>query len=86
MAAALVDEVGSPVTGTSANLAGQPGCATIDQLPPQIIDHVDLVLDAGTLAGGKGSTVVDVTGKRPVILRKGVVPPITILDPDIATD
>jgi L-threonylcarbamoyladenylate synthase len=86
VAAALVDEVGFPVTGTSANLAGQTGCATIDQLPPQIIDKVDLVLDAGTLAGGKGSTVVDVTGKQPVILRKGVAPPITILDPDIATN
>jgi len=80
VAAALVDTVDFPVTGTSANLAGQPGCATIDDLPSQIIDHVDLVLDAGPLAGGKGSTVVDVTGKQPETLRTGVVPPAHILD------
>ena len=86
VATALVDSVDFPVTGTSANLAGQPGCATIDELPPLIIDRVDLVLDAGTLAGGKGSTVVDVTGKQPVILRTGVVPSASILDPDIVSN
>ncbi len=86
VATALVDLVDFPVTGTSANLAGQPGCATIDELPPLIIDHVDLVLDAGTLAGGKGSTVVNITGKQPVILRTGVVPSASILDSDIANN
>jgi len=86
VAKGLVDAVDFPVTATSANLAGQPGCATIDELPPLIIDPVDLVLDAGTLAGGEGSTVVDVTGKQPVILRTGAVPPASILDPDIVTN
>ncbi|MRR35872.1 threonylcarbamoyl-AMP synthase, partial [bacterium] len=34
---------------------------------------VDLILDAGPLKGGVGSTVVDVTGETPVILREGEV-------------
>ena len=34
----------------------------------------DLILDAGSLAGGAGSTVVDATGEKPVILRQGAVP------------
>lgn len=86
VATALVDSVDFPVTATSANLTGQPGCATIDELPTLIIDPVDLVLDAGTLAGGEGSTVVDVTGKQPVILREGVVSPVSILDPNNVTN
>ena len=37
------------------------------------IQGVDLVLDAGILAGGPGSTVVDISGDIPVVLREGAV-------------
>ena len=37
-------------------------------------ETLDLILDAGPLKGGVGSTVVDVTGETPVILREGEVP------------
>jgi L-threonylcarbamoyladenylate synthase len=40
---------------------------------------VDLILDAGTLEGGPGSTVVDVTGEVPHILRQGAVPAADIM-------
>jgi L-threonylcarbamoyladenylate synthase len=73
VAAALVSAVGGPVTGTSANLSGQPGCAAVQHIPAEILDKVDLVLDAGELAGGPGSTVVDVTGPDPRILRQGAL-------------
>ena len=73
VALALVSAVGNPVTGTSANLSGQPGCATVQAIDPEMIRKVDLVLDAGELAGGPGSTVVDVTGPAPVILRQGAL-------------
>ena len=74
VAAALVKAVAGPVTGTSANLSGQAGCRRINDLEPALAGRVDLVLDAGLLAGGRGSTVVDVTeGDRPIILREGVV-------------
>jgi len=73
VAAALVRALKRPLTGTSANLAGAGGCADVAHLAPVIIDGVDMVLDAGTLAGGAGSTVVDVTGKTPVLLREGAV-------------
>jgi L-threonylcarbamoyladenylate synthase len=73
VAVALVAALGSPLTGTSANLSGAGGCAVVDRIAPVIRDAADLVLDAGPLAGGAGSTVVDVTGDAPVILREGVV-------------
>jgi L-threonylcarbamoyladenylate synthase len=73
VAAALVQAVGSPLTGTSANISGAGGCACISDIDPALMDAVDLVLDGGTLAGGPGSTVVDVSDAAPVILRQGAV-------------
>jgi L-threonylcarbamoyladenylate synthase len=73
-ASALVSAVAGPITGTSANLSGSPGCHQINDLEPEVADRVDLILDAGSLEGGQGSTVVDVTGgKIPVILREGTI-------------
>jgi L-threonylcarbamoyladenylate synthase len=74
VAAALVRAVGAPVTGTSANISGLGGCAAIEDMDDRLFDVVDLVLDAGPLAGGSGSTVVDITGQTPRILREGIVP------------
>ena len=72
-AAALVAAVQGPVTGTSANLSGQPGCHRIEDLPPAVVEQLDLILDAGPLQGGHGSTVVDVSGNTPTVLREGAV-------------
>ncbi|MBW2563367.1 MAG: threonylcarbamoyl-AMP synthase [Deltaproteobacteria bacterium] len=71
VASALVKAASSPITGTSANLSGNAGCFQVNDLDEKIVDSVDLILDAGTLKGGVGSTVVDVTGKTPLILRQG---------------
>ena len=73
VAAALVNAVGSPVTGTSANLSGQEGCSRVGEIDETVLASVDLVLDAGPLDGGPGSTIVDVTGDTPCILREGAV-------------
>jgi L-threonylcarbamoyladenylate synthase len=73
VARALVEAFAGPLTGTSANLSGRSGCRRIGQLPPELLQRIDLVLDAGPLKGGVGSTVVDVTGEVPVILREGEV-------------
>jgi L-threonylcarbamoyladenylate synthase len=73
VASALVGAVQGPITGTSANLSGRPGCYQIADLEPEIAGQLDLILDAGMLRGGKGSTVVDVTGDVPCIIREGEV-------------
>ena len=74
VAKALVEQFGGPVTGTSANLSGFPAPARVMDLDPEIRPQVDMVLDAGTLAGGPGSTIVDVTCWPIRVLREGVVP------------
>ncbi len=71
IASALVKAVGGPITGTSANISGNAGSFQIDDLDEKIACRVDLILDAGPLRGGAGSTVVDVTGETPMILREG---------------
>lgn len=80
VAVALVDAVGSPITGTSANLSGSDGCADIGAIDNAVTDSVEMVLNAGPLKGGPGSTVVDATGKTPDILREGAVTASEVMD------
>lgn len=80
VAAALVEALGRPITGTSANLSGSGGCAEIGAIDTEVTTSVALVLNAGPLEGGPGSTVVDVTGKAPDILREGAVMASEVMD------
>lgn len=73
VAAALVRAAGRPLTGTSANLSGQPGAAQVTKIDRAVREGADLILDAGVLQGGTGSTVVDLTCTPPRILREGRV-------------
>jgi L-threonylcarbamoyladenylate synthase len=73
VAKSLVAAFGRPITGTSANPSGRKGCHRIAELDPKLIEQLDLVLDAGPLKEGIGSTVVDITGAVPIVIREGVV-------------
>ncbi len=74
VAVALTNAVQVPITATSANLTGRGGCSRVSDLDPVVTDKLDLMLDAGSLEGGTGSTVIDVTFDVPKILREGAVP------------
>ena len=74
VAKALIRAASRPITGTSANLSGAAGCSSISNLSPSVCQMVSLVLDAGALSGGIGSSIVDVSGIKPAILREGAVP------------
>ena len=73
IATALAQAVGIPITGTSANISGQPACSSAKEVFRGLGDKVDLILDGGETAGGKGSTVLDVTMDPPVVVREGMV-------------
>ncbi len=79
VAAAILKAAGTPVTGTSANISGKGGCSCVARLDPSISGNVDMIINAGNLKGGAGSTVVDVTSGFPVILREGIIPGKSIL-------
>jgi len=70
---ALAQGLGFPVVGTSANLSGKPSSLTADEVYSQFGDKIDLVIDGGRCPGGRESTVVDVTGETPVVLREGAI-------------
>ena len=70
---ALIDGLGAPVVGTSANLSGRPSALTADEVYAQLGDRIDLVIDGGRCPGGRESTVVDATAEVPVVLREGAI-------------
>jgi tRNA A37 threonylcarbamoyladenosine synthetase subunit TsaC/SUA5/YrdC len=65
--------VGRPLFATSANLADQPPAMAFEDLDMALLRGVDLVLDGGPLPFSLPSTVVDVTGPHPRVLRSGAV-------------
>ncbi len=68
---ALLASAGVPLTGTSANQAGRPPARSAVEAAACFPRGVALVLDGGTYQGAEGSTLVDVTGGDPVVLREG---------------
>jgi L-threonylcarbamoyladenylate synthase len=71
---ALIRGLGIPIVGTSANLSGKPSPVTAEEVREQLDDEVDLIIDGGRSPGGTESTVLDVSGKVPTIIREGAIP------------
>ena len=69
---ALLYRVG-PLTGTSANRHGEPPFTTAGEALGSLLEEPDLVIDAGPTVGGEPSTMVDLCGGEPSILRQGPV-------------
>jgi L-threonylcarbamoyladenylate synthase len=72
LAAALALAAGRPITSTSANPSGQPPTADPDVVG-RALPAVDVLLDAGVTEGGAPSTIVDVRGREPVLIRAGAI-------------
>lgn len=69
----IARRLGAPITGTSANISGAAGATTAEAVWATVGEQVDLVIDCGPCPEGVGSTVLDVTGALPRILRSGPV-------------
>ncbi len=68
----LLDFLGIALTGTSANVSGGSSPQTAEEAAASLGNTVDLILDGGRTAGGRPSTVVDVSTSQPFVLREGV--------------
>jgi tRNA threonylcarbamoyl adenosine modification protein (Sua5/YciO/YrdC/YwlC family) len=77
-AAELLAAVGA-VTATSANLPGGRDPCTVDDVPVELRAGVGATLDTGPLPGSP-STVVDLSGAEPAVLREGAVPATATLE------
>lgn len=70
----LLEVLGEPIVGTSANISGWPAAATWEAAAAQIGRRVDAILAADeAVVGGTASTVVELVNGRPVIHRAGAV-------------
>jgi len=70
----LIAALGFPVTGTSANRAGQSPFTRAEQVEKEFGDDLALVLDDGPCPGGLPSTIVAVNVDPPRLIRAGAVP------------
>ena len=75
----LLEAVGGPLTGTSANRSGQPPATRAEDVDRALGDGVDAVLNGGPTPGGLPSTVVDTTVTPPRVIREGRVPTAAVL-------
>jgi L-threonylcarbamoyladenylate synthase len=74
----VLDALGALVA-TSANLPGGPDPRSLAEVPPELAAAAAAVVDGGVLAGTP-STVVDLTGVEPVVLREGALPAEVVLE------
>lgn len=70
---ALVQLHKDPITSTSANITGCAPATHAEEVVRQLGESIDLVIDGGESSAKRASTVVDVTGEAPVVLREGVI-------------
>ena len=73
VALALLDAAAIPVAAPSANLFSRPSPTRADHVLEDLAGRIDIVLDGGPTLVGVESTVLDLTGPVPVVLRPGVV-------------
>ena len=73
IARAICRAADRPITATSANRSGQPATADPEEVERTLGEDVDLLIDAGPTRGGAPSTIVDMTGPTPQLVREGAV-------------
>lgn len=75
VALALIRSAGVPVAAPSANISGRPSPTIAAHVMQDLNGRIDLILDGGPAGVGVESTVLDLTGPVPTILRPGGITP-----------
>ncbi len=71
----LIDLAGTPVSGPSANLSGHPSPTSWQHCRHDLDGRIDGIIMGEPCRGGIESTVLDLTGEKPQILRPGLITP-----------
>jgi L-threonylcarbamoyladenylate synthase len=69
----LARTAGFPLTATSANPSNEPPARTADEAVRPFGSNLDVVLDGGPTPGGRPSTIVDLNGPTPRLIRRGPI-------------
>ena len=81
VALGLLRALGEPIASSSANPAGQPPPVDADQVMASLGDRLDVLLDGGPCRIGQPSTILDLSGATPRILRQGAIPASELISP-----
>lgn len=73
VAKALIEKAGVPIAAPSANTSGRPSPTNASHVVEDLCGKIDMVLDGGRTGIGVESTVLDISGNIPTILRPGGV-------------
>lgn len=71
-ALALLEKTG-PLAVSSANVSGQPAALNVGEAKDMLAGRVDIYVDAGDAPGGQASTIIDMTGNTPRVVREGPI-------------
>jgi L-threonylcarbamoyladenylate synthase len=77
---AILQRLGTAVAAPSANRFGRVSPTTAQHVRDDLGDEIDLIVDGGPARVGVESTIVDLTGDIPAILRSGVIGPTELSD------
>ena len=69
----IIEAAGLPLAAPSANTSGKRSSVTAEDVSEDLDGKIDMIIDGGACKVGLASTVVDMTGNRPKILREGVI-------------
>jgi len=69
----LIALAGTPVAAPSANSSGKPSPTRASHVEADLKGKIDMIIDGGSCDVGVESTIVDITGERPCLLRPGGV-------------
>ncbi|MCI7618793.1 MAG: threonylcarbamoyl-AMP synthase [Firmicutes bacterium] len=72
-AASLITASGVPIAAPSANLSGKPSPTTARHVIDDLDGRIDAIIEGGDCQVGIESTVVDMTGSVPAVLRPGII-------------
>ncbi len=73
VARALIRAAGVPIAAPSANLSGRPSPTRASHVLEDMDGRIDMILDGGEVGIGLESTIIDVTGPEPALLRPGYI-------------
>ena len=73
LAQALLKAFGGGIVGPSANRFGRVSATTAEHVRQEFGDAVDCIIDGGACEVGIESTIVDLSGAKPALLRPGII-------------
>ena len=69
----LIEQAGVPIAAPSANRSGRPSPTTAAHVLEDMNGKIPIILDGGEVEIGVESTIVDLTGEKPMVLRPGYI-------------